>query len=32
MPAKASVDVSGADSGVYVVSTGGGVSFKLLKK
>ena len=28
----ASIDLSGADSGVYVVSTGGGVSFKLLKK
>ena len=28
----ASLDISGADSGVYVVSTGGGVSFKLLKK
>ena len=28
----ASIDISGADSGVYVVSTGGRVSFKLLKK
>jgi hypothetical protein len=28
----ASLDLSGADSGFYVVSTGGGVSFKLLKK
>ena len=27
-----SVDISGAVSGVYVVSTGGGVSFKLIKK
>ena len=26
------VDISGAVSGVYVVSTGGGVSFKLIKK
>lgn len=28
----ASVDISGAASGVYVISTGSGVSFKLLKK
>ena len=29
---RAHVDISGADSGIYVVSTGGGISFKLLKK
>ena len=28
----ASVDISSSVSGVYVISTGGGVSFKLLKK
>lgn len=29
---KASVDINGAPAGVYIVSTGSGVSFKILKK
>ena len=29
---NARIDLSGAPNGVYVVSTGSGVSFKLLKK
>ncbi len=29
---KASVDINGAPAGVYIISTGSGVSFKVLKK